>query len=96
MPKGYWIAHVEVDNPEEYKKYVEASAEAYVKYGGKCLARGGRYEVLEGTGRPRNVIWEFPSFEQAVACYKSKEYQDARKFRQLIAKGDFVVVEGAE
>jgi uncharacterized protein (DUF1330 family) len=96
MLKGYWIAHIEVSGLEEYKKYVEANSAAYAKFGGRCLARGGRYEILEGNGRSRNVIWEFPSFEAAVACYNSAEYQAAREYRKSAAVGDFVVVEGLE
>ena len=96
MPKGYWIARVDVDDLEQYKRYVEASGAAYAKYGAVALARGGRSEVVEGEGRSRNVIWEFPSYEDALACYNSEEYQSARKHREGVAVGDFVMVEGVE
>jgi uncharacterized protein (DUF1330 family) len=94
MPKGYWIARVDVDDLEKYKEYVAAGAEAYAKYGAVALARGGRSAVLEGEARSRNVIWEFPTFEAAVDCYNSVEYQSARRLREGIATGEFVVVEG--
>ena len=32
--------------------------------------------TLEGETYPRTVIWEFPSFEKAIACHNSKEYQE--------------------
>ena len=48
MAKGYWIAHVEVRDPEGYKGYVAASKIAFDKYGAKMLARGGAYEQTEG------------------------------------------------
>ena len=96
MPKGYWIAHVDVDNLDEYKKYVEASGVAFQKYGGKALARGGQSRVLEGAGRARNVIWEFPTYQAALDCYNSPEYQHARGFRLGHSTGDFTLVEGMD
>ena len=55
MAKGYWIAHVTVSDPDQYKHYVEGSAIAFKKYGANMLARGGDATQLEGDGRPRNV-----------------------------------------
>jgi uncharacterized protein (DUF1330 family) len=95
MAKGYWIARVDVTNPDAYKKYVEGTAEAFAKFGAKFLARGGRTEALEGKARARNVIIEFESVEKAVACYNSPEYQRARAHRVGAADAELYVVEGA-
>jgi uncharacterized protein (DUF1330 family) len=92
--KGYWIARVTVSDPEAYKFYAEAAPEAFRKYKARILARGGRCEHLEGSGRPRNVVIEFDSFEDAVACYNSPEYQAARAKRQGAGEADIVIVEG--
>ena len=94
MAKGYWIAHVTVTDPDPYKKYVEAGAEAFQKYNARVLARGGRHEVLEGAGKARNVVIEFGSFEDAHACFNSPEYQAARKHRENAGDADIVIVEG--
>lgn len=94
MAKGYWIAHMTVNDPAEYPKYVAAAAESFKKYGAKFLARGGRTEAVEGAGRPRNVVIEFASFEDAMACYNSPEYQAAAKIRQAVATGEVIIVEG--
>ena len=96
MPKGYWIARVDVDDLDEYKRYVAVSAAAYEEYGAVALARGGRSETVEGDGRGRNVIWEFPTYQAALDCYHSAGYQAARVLRAGIATGDFVMVEGVE
>jgi uncharacterized protein (DUF1330 family) len=56
MPKGYWIAHMSVKDPEMYKDYVSTAAPAFQEYGAHFLARGGRHEGLEGEARARNVI----------------------------------------
>jgi uncharacterized protein (DUF1330 family) len=94
MAKGYWIARITVNKPEDYPKYVEAAKPAFEKYGAKFLARGGRHESVEGDARARNVIIEFESFDQALACYNSPEYKIAIGIRQGIADGDIVIVEG--
>jgi uncharacterized protein (DUF1330 family) len=39
--KGYWLAFVDIDDPEAYAKYVAANAVAFEKYGAKFLVRGG-------------------------------------------------------
>lgn len=96
MAKGYWVARVDVSDPEQYKQYVQAGAAAFDKYQGRPLARGGSTWVMEGTGRGRNVIWEFPSFQHAVDCYESPEYQAAKALRAAVAVADIIVVEGLD
>ena len=95
MPKAYWIARVDVRDPEIYKKYVETGRPAYQRYNAKFLARGGKTEVLEGTARARNVVIEFASLQDAHDCYHSPEYTAARKFRDRAGQGEFILVEGA-
>ena len=94
MPKAYWIARVDVRDPETYKKYVETAKPAFERHKARFIARGGKTEVLEGKARARNVIIEFPSMEEALACYNSPEYQANMKIRQAHALTDLVVVEG--
>ncbi|MCP8938066.1 DUF1330 domain-containing protein [Alsobacter sp. SYSU M60028] len=94
MSKGYWIVRVDVSDPEAYKAYVAANAEAFAKYGAKFLVRGGRYETREGSARARNVVIEFPSFEAASACYDSPEYKRALTLRQHVATADLLIIEG--
>ena len=94
MPKAYWIARVDVHDPETYKLYVETAKPAFERHGAKFLARGGKTEVLEGASRARNVIIEFASMEEAHACYHSPEYTKARGYRQKAGAGEFILVEG--
>jgi uncharacterized protein (DUF1330 family) len=94
MAKGYWIARVDVRDPERYKDYVTAAKPAFEKYGSQFRARGGRYERLEGQVRARNVVIEFPSLEAAHDCYHSPEYQIAAGIRQEVADAEMVIVEG--
>ena len=96
MPKAYWIARVTVTNPDQYKGYADMAPIAFKKYNARILARGGRHDNLEGEGRPRNVVIEFPSFDDAIACYKSAEYQAAKAKRAGAGIAEIVIVEGVE
>jgi len=94
MAKGYWIAGVDVTDPEGYKAYVAANAEAFRKYGAKFIVRGGRFEVPEGTARARNIILEFKDYETALACYHSPEYAAAKALREGRSEASLIVIEG--
>ena len=96
MPKGYWIAQLDVSNPDPFKDYAAGATDAVKKHGGRYLARGGKVEVLEGPARARNVVIEFPSFQAAVDCWNSPEYQAAKKHRDGNCVAQFLVVEGME
>jgi uncharacterized protein (DUF1330 family) len=96
MPKGYWIVHVDVTDLETYKTYVAANAAPLKQYGARFLVRGGKFETMEGNSRSRNTVIEFPSYEAALECWKSAEYQHAISLRQPVSTMDLTVVEGYE
>lgn len=96
MAKGYWIARVDVNDPERYKDYVSTAKPAFERYGAKFLVRGGEVNNLEGEPRARNVIIEFPSVKDALDCYNSEEYQAAKAIRLTVADAEMIVVEGYE
>ena len=93
MAKGYWIANVDVRNADGYKQYVAALPDIFRKFGARYATRGGKTEVVEGKSRSRIVIIEFPSYEAALGCYHSPEYQAAKKLRDGNAEADLVVIE---
>jgi uncharacterized protein (DUF1330 family) len=94
MAKGYWIARVDVYDPETYKQYVAANAVAFTKYGARFLVRGGQMALKEGTARARNVVIEFPSYQAALDCFHSPEYQAAYKLRLPVSNADMIIIEG--
>lgn len=95
--KAYWIAHVDVTDPQRYSQYTQRAPAAFAAFGGKLLARGGRSEAMEGRPTPqRSVVIEFESYEQALACYRSAQYQEACSHRQGVAKAEVIIVEGYE
>ena len=96
MPKGYWVGHMDIDDPQQYDSYKAANAAPFAEYGARFLARGGAHECVEGKTRPRTVIIEFPSYQAALDCYQSDAYQKAKTLRDPVARGDLVIVEGHE
>jgi uncharacterized protein (DUF1330 family) len=95
--KGYWIAHVDITDPERYKDYIAANAAPLKKYGARFLVRNGESLVPRGQlASRRHVIIEFDSYALAKACHDSPEYQAAAKIRDEASTADFVIIEGYE
>lgn len=94
MPKGYWVGRVDVHNADAYKTYLAANGAAFAKYGGRFLVRGGPFQTVAGSSRQRNVVIEFPSYQAALDCWNSPEYQAARAKQEGRVEIDPVVVEG--
>lgn len=96
MKKGYWIGRVDVENPEAYQEYVHSNGPAFAKFGGRFIVRGGPFRAVEGASRSRNIVIEFPSYEAALACWDSPEYQAVKKKRDGHAIAEIIVIEGYE
>ena len=94
MAKAYWIAHVDVHNPDGYQHYAAANPAIFKKFGGRFVVRGGKAEAVEGQSRARQVVIEFPDYETAMACYRSPEYQENIKRRLPHSTADLIIVEG--
>jgi uncharacterized protein (DUF1330 family) len=97
MP-AYWVARSKINDPVEYKKYTDLVPGIIAKYGGKVLARGGRFRIMEGPDKfHRFIVIEFPTFDQGVACFTSPEYDQAAAFRRAGAgEVETVIVEGGD
>jgi len=95
MP-AYWVARSKINDPVEYKKYTDLVPGIIAKFGGKVLARGGRFQIMEGPQKfSRFIVIEFPTLEQGVACFTSPEYDHAAAFRRGGAgEVETVMVEG--
>ncbi len=95
---AYWIARSKINDPVAYKKYTDLVPGIIARHGGKVLARGGRYRVMEGPEKfHRFVVIEFPTFEQGVACFASPQYNEAAAFRRAGAgEVETVIVEAGD
>jgi uncharacterized protein (DUF1330 family) len=98
MKPAFWIARANVIDPIRYSDYVRQAGPASKKFGAEILARGGRYEILEGVEFfNRHVLVRYPSFEAAREFYYSDVYQNAAKIRQAGAGvNEVVIVEGED
>ncbi|MBV1694821.1 MAG: DUF1330 domain-containing protein [Hyphomicrobiales bacterium] len=96
MAKGYWIAHLTINDPERFKQYQAANAAPLSAHGARFLVRGGAFVDNSGTARKRHVVVEFPSFAAAKACFESAEYQAAYKILKEAAEVDHLMLEGYE
>lgn len=94
MAKGYWVGRVDVNSDEGYKPYAAANPAIFKKFGGRYVVRGGKFESKEGSSRSRNVVIEFPSYQAALDCYNSPEYQANIMLRKAHAEADIIVIEG--
>ena len=95
MKKGYWISlYTKIDNLENLKKYAEVVTPIIKGFGGMPLVRGGDHKTFEGDDFLRTVIWEFPSYEQALKCHDSKEYQAGWDLAKETTTRHMHVIEG--
>ena len=94
MPKVYWVVRVSVRDEQGYPEYLAAAAAAFRQFDAKFIVRGGKFDLMEGSARERNVVIEFKDRTTAVACYQSPEYQAAKAIRQKHADADLIIVDG--
>jgi uncharacterized protein (DUF1330 family) len=93
--KGYWVAlYKKIDNTENLKKYSSIVTPIIKKFGGKPLVRGGEYKCLEGENFLRTVIWEFPSYDVALECHESKEYQEGWLLAKDTTERNLQIIQG--
>lgn len=92
---AYSMVRIDVHDAEAYGKYAEIAGPAVAAHGGKFLARGGAVTHLEGEGRARNVIIEWPDVDSALKFYNSDSYKEAMSHGVPASTRDYCIVEGA-
>ena len=93
--KGYWIAlYKKINSAENLKDYSTKVTPIIKSFGGKPLVRGGVYQCLEGQDFSRTVIWEFPSYERAIECHNSKEYQEGWLLAKNTTERNLQIIQG--
>tara|TARA_B100001939_G_scaffold294053_1_gene266911 strand:+ start:740 stop:1033 length:294 start_codon:yes stop_codon:yes gene_type:complete len=94
MSKGYWVVRANVFDKEEYSQYINLATDIIKKFDGKFIVRGGNQTEFEETGFDRTVVVEFFSYQVALDCYNSKDYQSALKFVKNSSRRMVSIVEG--
>ena len=93
--KAYWVARSKIIDPINYKKYTDQVPGIIAKFGGKVLARGGNFKILEGTDKfHRFVVIEFSSLKHGEDCWSSEDYKNVSFHRKNSAgEVDLILVE---
>lgn len=94
MAKGYWFINVDVVDPVDFITYANANVAFLAERKAKFLIAGGDFEHMEGIKRHRNVLVEWPSYDEALAAYNSPEYRKVAALRGDCAITDCAVLEG--
>ena len=97
MP-AYWVARSRINDAVAYKRYTDQVPDIINRFGGKVLARGGDFRILEGSDKyHRFLVIEFPSLSDAEACWKSEAYQSASAHRRDGAgEVELILVDGGD
>jgi uncharacterized protein (DUF1330 family) len=91
----YFVAQLNVHDPDRYARYLEGTAEQLEMHGGRLLAVDLDPAVLEGEWPyGRTVIIEFPSRDHLDAWYGSEGYRRIAEHRHAAATGNVVALEG--
>ena len=94
---AYVVAMVKVTDGEKYAEYIKRTPDVIASFKGRFLVRGGETVAIEGPQvNERIVVLEFPNLAQAVACFKSQAYDEARQFRLGAAEMRLIAVDGYE
>ena len=92
---GYWMVKATSASDqaaaEEYVKLWKPIAE---KYQAKVLASAGQHQTMEGEDKPRNLLIEFPSYQDALDCYNDPDYVAAMEYVNKAFVRDLVIIEG--
>ena len=91
----YVVAHLDIRDREEYRKYEAGFMEIFQKYEGELLAVDEAPERIEGTWPwTRTVILRFPSAEAVHAWYDSEAYQALVQHRFHSSTGQIAILHG--
>ena len=95
--KGYVVCVWEKINSEEkLQEYALKAKIAADKYSGIFIIRGGKLKSFSGPNVVRTVIWEFPTYNDAMSCHESTEYKSAWTHADDTTKRIMFIVEGVE
>ena len=95
MMAGYWVVRAgEIRDQDAFDEYVRRWPAMVEKYHARTIASRKRHETKEGSAPARVTLVEFPTYEDALACYEDPDYQEALAFVQQAGERELVIVEG--
>jgi uncharacterized protein (DUF1330 family) len=100
-PPVYYVAEIDVTNPDAYAKEYAPKAQALIKsLGGRFLAVGGagttigKVTAFDGEAPKRVVVQVWDSMEKIQAWRANEEYRELRKIGEKYAKFRTFAVDG--
>lgn len=102
-PPVYYVAEIDVTNPDAYAKEYVPKAQALIKaaggrflaIGGAATADGGKVTAFDGDAPKRVVVQVWDSMEKIKAWRANPEYIEHRKLGEKYAKFRSFAVDGA-
>ena len=92
---AYWMIRASAIKDEEaLKQYQKSWGSIAERYQAKVIA-SGEHQTPEGPDAPRVLIIEFPSYQQAIACYEDAEYQQAMVYANTAFDREMTIIDGA-
>ena len=89
----YLIAQIQIEDPDEYQKYLDGFFPIFEKYNGEFIASDPDTRIIEGEWvYPRTALMRFPSEQEAQAWHDSKEYQQLVRHRWNSSRANLVMV----
>mgnify|MGYP001231655917 FL=1 len=94
IAKGYWLSTGSIKDGEGMQPYLKALKDWLPSVNGAFFARDLATIEKESTLGHLTVIIEFPSKEDAVSAYESKEYQKMISLRTPYSDLTLTIFEG--
>ena len=92
---AYFVFHNRVHNAAKMEEYIPRALETMTPYHAEVLVCDENSEVIEGnTNLPRTIVIRFRSRDDAMAWYKSADYQTVCPIRLEATEGFGVLVDG--
>ena len=92
----YFIAQININDINEYRKYLDDADNIFKKYKGEYLAVDNNPEILEGEWNyTQSVLIRFNKYEDFREWYDSEEYQNILKYRLKAADCDTILIKGS-
>ncbi|NEP18035.1 MAG: DUF1330 domain-containing protein [Leptolyngbya sp. SIO4C1] len=86
---------LKVSDPEKLTTYVSQVTPTVEKFEGRCVVRGGQFNIIEGNWQPTfPVLIEFPTLEKAHQWYNSPDYSKLKALRLSASEANVVFIEG--
>lgn len=94
---SYFIALINIHDPERYEQYLAGYDEVFDKFGGRVIAVDDNPRVLEGNWPcGRTVVIKFPNDQELRNWYDSNEYQALARHRKEASVASIAIIMGKD